>query len=75
MNGKYIEVSNLRKYFFVFGTVVGTFAGMLALILSLDFLTGKSDFFTKYLTKVIIPLVFIGLGIVQGFKFYKKYFK
>jgi threonine/homoserine/homoserine lactone efflux protein len=75
LNGKYIEVSNSRKYFYVFGTVVGTFAGMLALILSLHFLTGKSDFLAKYLTKVIIPLVFIGLGIVQGFKFYKKYFK
>lgn len=75
LNGKYIEVSNLRKYFFVFGTMVGTFAGMLALILSLHFLTGKSDFFAKYLTKVIIPVVFIGLGMFQGFKFYKKYFK
>lgn len=75
LNGKYIEVSNSRKYFYVFGTIVGTFAGMLTLILSLHFLTGKTDFFAKYLMKVIIPVVFIGLGIVQGFKFYKKYFK
>jgi threonine/homoserine/homoserine lactone efflux protein len=74
LNGKHIDVSNSRKYFYVFGTTVGTFAGMLTLILSLHFLTGNSVFLAKYLMKVIIPIVFIGLGIFQGVKFYRKYF-
>ena len=73
VNGKYIEVSNSRKYFYVFGTVAGTFFGMLTLILALQFFSTQVDFLSKYLMKIIIPLVFIGLGIIQAFKFYKKY--
>lgn len=73
LNGNYIEISKSRKYFYVFGTVLGTFSGMLVLIMSLDYLTNQVDFLAKYLIKIIIPLVFIILGIVQGFKFYKKY--
>jgi len=75
LNGNYIEVSKSRKYFYVFGTIFGTFLGMLVLILSLDYVTNQTDFLAKYLMKVIIPLVFIILGLVQGFKFYKKYSK
>ena len=73
LNGKYIEISGNRKYFYVFGTVVGTFSGMIALILSLNFFTNQTDFLAKYLMKAIIPLVFLGLGIYQGIQFYKKY--
>lgn len=73
LNGKYIEVSKSRKYFYVFGTIFGTFSGMLVLILSLNYITNQTDFLAKYLMKIIIPLVFIILGMVQGFKFYKKY--
>lgn len=75
LNAKYIEISKSRKYFFVVGTVIGTFAGMLTLILSLHFLTNQTDFLAKYLMKYIIPLVFIGLGTLQAVKFYKKYYK
>jgi len=75
LNGNHIEVSNYRKYFYVFGTVTGTFFGMLVLILSLNFLTLQTDFLSKYLMRIIIPLVFVGLGILQGIKFYKKYSK
>jgi hypothetical protein len=75
LNGKHIEVSNSRKYFYVFGTVWGTFAGMLLLILSLNFASFQVDFLSKYLLKVIIPFVFIGLGFFQGYTFYKKYSK
>ena len=74
LNAKYIEVSNSRKYFYIFGTVVGTFSGMLVLILSLNFITNQTDFLAKYLMKFIIPIVFAGLGIFQGYKFYKKYY-
>jgi hypothetical protein len=69
----YIEVSNSRKYFYVFGTLIGTFFGMLALILSLHYFASNVDFLSKYLMKIIIPLVFVGLGFLQAVKFYKKY--
>ena len=75
LNAKYIEISNSRKYFYVAGTVIGTFAGMLVLILSLNYVTNQTDFLAKYLMKYIIPMVFIGLGTLQAVKFYKKYYK
>ncbi len=74
LNGKYIEVSNARKYFFVFGTVAGTFCGMLTLILSLHYFASNVDFLSKYLMQIIIPLLFVGLGIFQAIKFYRKYY-
>lgn len=75
LNSKYIEISKSRKYFYVIGTLIGTFFGMLALILSLNYLTNQTDFLANYLMKVIIPLVFIGLGLFQAFSFYKKYLR
>ncbi len=75
LNSKYIEISKSRKYFYLIGTLIGTFAGMLALILSLNYLTNQTDFLANYLMKVIIPLVFIVLGLFQGFSFYKKYIR
>ena len=75
LNGNYIEISKSKKYFYVLGTVLGTFCGMLVLILSLDYVTNQTDFLAKYLMKIIIPMVFAGLGIFQAYKFYKKYYK
>ncbi|MDN3676425.1 hypothetical protein QWY90_03785 [Flavobacterium paronense] len=74
LNGKYIEVSKSRKYFYVFGTVAGTFSGMLALILSLHYFATNVDFLSKYLMQIIIPLLFLGLGIFQAIQFFRKYF-
>ena len=75
LNGNYIEISKSRKYFYVFGTIFGTFSGMLVLIFSLNYLTLEFEFFKLFLFQFIIPIVFVALGIFQGFKFYKKYYK
>ncbi len=74
LNGKHIEISNSRKYVYVFGTIAGTFCGMLVLILSLHYFENNVEFLSKYLMRIIIPLVFVGLGIFQGVKFYRKYY-
>lgn len=73
INGNYIDVSNSKKYFYLFGTIAGTFFGMLTLIVSLYYFASNVDFLSKYLMKLIIPLVFVGLGIFQAVKFFKKY--
>jgi hypothetical protein len=75
LNGNYIEISKSRRYFYVFGTITGTFCGMLALILALRYFASNIDFLSKYLMKIIIPLVFLGLGIFQGIKFYRKHYR
>lgn len=73
LNEKYIEVSKSRKYFYVFGTISGTLCGMLGLILSLHYFATNVDFLANYLMQLIIPLVFLGLGVFQAIKFYRKY--
>jgi hypothetical protein len=71
LNEKHIDIS--KKAVYVFGTMLGTFAGMFTLILSLQYLS-QLQFFSKYLMTAIIPLAFAALGIYQAFKFYKKYY-
>ena len=75
LNKNYIEVSNTRKYFYVFGTIAGTFFGMLTLILSLHYFATNVEFLSKYLMQICVPLVFLGLGIFQAVKFYRKYYR
>lgn len=73
LNGNFIEISKSRKYFYVFGTVFGTFSGMLVLIFSLNYLTLEFEFFRLFLFQFIIPIVFVALGIFQAVGFCKKY--
>lgn len=74
LNGKYIEISGVRKYGYLLGTIAGTFCGMLTLILTLHYFASNLDFLSKYLMKIIIPTVFLGLGMFQLFKFFRKYY-
>jgi hypothetical protein len=73
LNENYIEISGAGKYFYLIGTLVGTFSGMMVLVLSLNYLTTEVGFLRLFLFRLIIPLVFIGLGVLQLFKFYKTY--
>ena len=73
VNENYIEISRISKHFYVFGTILGTFCGMLVLILSLDYLTFEVEFFKLFLFRFIIPLVFVCLGLLQLIKYYKKH--
>lgn len=73
LNAKYIDINNGRKCFYLLGTICGTFAGIMTLILSLDYISNKTEFLSKYLMGVIIPLGFAGMGIYQAIKFYRKY--
>jgi hypothetical protein len=73
LNSNWIAIDGTKKYCYVFGTLIGTFFGMLVLILSLHFLISENDFFANYLMRIIIPLVFVGLGGYQGIQFWRKY--
>lgn len=74
MNGNFITVENKLKYY-VFGTALGTFLGMLVLVLILNSLSQNITFFSQYVIPIIIPLFFIVLAFIQMYKVYKKYFK
>lgn len=74
INGNYIYINNNLKFYYIVGTLIGTFGGMLSLVLILSTLAEKTSSFSKYVVPIIIPLFFMVLAIVQTAKVYKKYF-
>jgi len=75
LNGKYISIERELKYYYIAGTLIGVFLGMLSLIVVLQTVSQKANQFSKFILPVFIPLFFIVLGSIQVFKVYKKYFK
>ncbi len=75
INGNHITIRERLKRYYIAGTLLGTFSGMLCFIVILQAIILKTDLFSKYLMSVFIPLFFITLGCIQIFKVYKKHFK
>jgi hypothetical protein len=75
MNAKYITLSNKLKFHYILGTLLGTFSGMLSVIVLLDSLSQKILDYSKIIIPIVIPLFFIGLACFQARKVYKKYLK
>lgn len=75
VNRKYIHPEENGKYLYVFGTLIGTFSGMMALILGLNLITQNSESLSKLILSTIIPLVFVAMALYQSFTFYKKYYR
>lgn len=73
-NEKYIVSKGNLGLFFVLGTVIGTYFGMLAIIFSIQAAKEKSyispQFFSKY-----IWVIFLGLAIFQLFQIIRTNFK
>lgn len=75
MNAKYIILSKKLKFHYIFGTLVGTFWGMLTVIVLLDSLSQKILDYSKWIIPIVIPLFFVVLGFFQTVKVYKKYIR
>jgi hypothetical protein len=75
INGNYISVGNKLKLYYIAGTLVGTFLGMMTLVLILSTLSHNTTSFSKYVMPVIIPSFFVILAFVQMVKVYKKYYR
>ena len=75
MNGKYITIVNKLKLYYISGTLIGTFFGMMTLVLVLNTLSQKTTGFSKYVMPVVIPSFFVVLAVVQMVKVYKKYYQ
>ena len=75
MNAKYISLGSKLKFHYIFGTLVGTFFGMLSVIILLDSLSQKILDYSKIIIPIVIPLFFIVLAFFQTFKVYKKYLR
>lgn len=75
VNGNYISIVNKHKLYYIAGTLIGTFAGMLSLVLILKTLAENTTSFSKYVIPVVIPLFFVVLAFFQMVKVYKKYYR
>lgn len=75
INGNYIAIEKRLKYYYVFGTLIGTFFGMLTLVIILNLFSQNTAGFSRYIVPVIIPLFFVVLALIQMHKVYKKYYK
>ncbi|MBC7747500.1 MAG: LysE family transporter [Methylotenera sp.] len=75
MNGNYISIVNKDKVYYIAGTLVGTFMGMLGLIVILNTLAQNTSSFSTNVIPVVIPLFFVVLAIVQMVKVYRKYYQ
>jgi threonine/homoserine/homoserine lactone efflux protein len=75
INANHIVLSNRLKFYYILGTLVGTFFGMLVAIVVLDSLSHNKFSFSKYILPIGIPLFFIVLSCFQAVKVYKKYIR
>ena len=73
-NEKYIVVEDKKELFYVLGTIIGTYFGMLAIIFSIQAAKNKEfispNFFSKY-----IWVIFLVLAIFQLFQIIRVYAK
>jgi len=74
LNGKYISIHKRLKFYYVGGTMVGVFFGMLFVIYFLDKVHKQIAFLTHYMIPVIIPVFFVLMAGFQAYKVFKKYF-
>jgi hypothetical protein len=75
INGNYISIVNTLKLYYIAGTLIGTFVGMLSLVLILNILAQNTASFSKYIIPIVIPSFFVVLAFAQMVKVYKKYYR
>ena len=75
LNANHIVLTAKLKYYYILGTLVGTFFGMLAVIVLLDSLSQKILDYSQIIIPIVIPLFFVVLALFQALKVYRKYFR
>jgi hypothetical protein len=63
-NGNYISVEKTPKWFYVIGTLIGTFSGMLLLISGIKSISNLGFIHNQTISKSI-PLLFVCLAFFQ----------
>lgn len=75
VNGGYVKMEKSFKFYYLAGTLIGTFLGMTALVYFLHSLSQNTENVSKYLMPLVIPLFFIVLASLQAYKVFKKHIK
>ncbi|AWG21328.1 hypothetical protein FFWV33_07195 [Flavobacterium faecale] len=74
INGKFIVTDKALKFYYVGGTMVGVYVGMLSIIYFLDKISKQIAFVTEYLLPIVLPIFFLVMAVYQSYKVYQKYF-
>ena len=72
VNNNYINGNGFQKIYFVLGTIIGTFLGMLAFIIFLNYLSVEQNIVSPKLVSKIIPSIFLIMAIFQIYKYFQK---
>ena len=75
INANHIVLTGKHKFYYILGTLTGTFWGMLVAIVTLDSLSDIKFPFSEYIITIGIPLFFIILAVLQAVKVYKKHIR
>lgn len=73
INEKYIDSSIPYRFYYLFGTITGTFLGMIALVRFLNKMAQDVQSVFQYFIPVFIPLFFVILAFLKSYKVIKKY--
>jgi len=74
VNANYITLGKKLNLVYLAGTLIGSFSGILTVVMVLNLVTEGTSSISKYLLSHIIPLFFVGMAVYQAYKFYKKYY-
>jgi threonine/homoserine/homoserine lactone efflux protein len=74
INNKHVTIDKGAKFYYLLGTLIGTFSGMMGFILSLNYLHDNVSKNFQEMIMTFIPILFFILAIIQCFKFYKKHY-
>lgn len=74
VNEKYITLGKKLNLVYLAGTLMGSFCGILCVVLLLNLVAESTSTLSEYLLSHIIPLFFVGMAVYQAYKYYKKYY-
>lgn len=67
LNGKYIETEGSKKYIYVLGTSLGTFAGMYLFVIGFQYLFMAIPQYTSLFINIFFPLVFVAIATLKTY--------
>ena len=72
VNSNLISIRGIWRYLYLFGTLAGTFSGMILLIMALSKLS--ENYMPKLLISNLVPLFFLLIAVYNIVKYYRKYY-
>ena len=74
VNKGYAITSGIYKFYYLFGTLFGSVAGIVGIAVTLDYAGRSSAFLSENVIPFLFPIAFSLLAIYQSIQFYRKYY-